>query len=316
MSQIPYISIIIPIYNVEKYLKKCIDSILCQSFKDFELLLIDDGSPDNSGKICDDYALKDKRIKVFHKKNGGVSSARNLGINESKGKWICFIDADDWIEKEFCETLRTKSNDIDLIFFTSCNHYNDGCKKISIPKEIISTTKVDIENTIYYLKYNSINYEFFGYTWNKLFKSQIIKQHNIKFIEGLSVKEDEIFTTIYCRYINSIYVIPQAIYNYRVLETGLTAKKKLSKEYELLADKIIEEIPNYKVPTLIDYEYKRGVEYYFKAIDISKSTKETLNIISKIKHLYKDNNNSIKIDRILILKKIIRHIIKRFKYLL
>lgn len=92
----PKISVIVPVYNVEKYLTRCIDSILTQTFTDYELLLIDDGSSDNSGKICDEYAKNDKRIRVFHKTNGGVSSARNTGIQEAKGDWLIFMDADDY----------------------------------------------------------------------------------------------------------------------------------------------------------------------------------------------------------------------------
>ena len=93
----PKVSIIVPVYNVEKYLHRCVDSILLQTFTDFELLLIDDGSTDKSVGICDKYALKDRRIRVFHKKNGGVSSARNLGIKKSNGVYILFVDSDDYL---------------------------------------------------------------------------------------------------------------------------------------------------------------------------------------------------------------------------
>lgn len=96
----PKISIIVPVYNVEKYLRKCIDSILNQTFKDFELILIDDGSTDESGKICDEYNLKDNRIKVIHKENGGLSSARNAGLDIAQGEYIGFVDSDDWIESD------------------------------------------------------------------------------------------------------------------------------------------------------------------------------------------------------------------------
>ena len=100
------ISIIVPVYNVERFLRKCIDCILAQTFIDFELLLINDGSKDNSGAICDEYGAKDSRIRVFHKKNGGVSSARNLGLDNAKGEWVIFMDADDfWCDNTILEQL-------------------------------------------------------------------------------------------------------------------------------------------------------------------------------------------------------------------
>ncbi len=99
----PKISVIVPVYNVEKYLRRCIDSILSQTFSDFELLLIDDGSKDKSGDICDEYVAKDVRIKVFHKANAGVSSARNLGLDKAKGEFIFFVDSDDFLDKTHLE---------------------------------------------------------------------------------------------------------------------------------------------------------------------------------------------------------------------
>ena len=101
----PKISVIVPVYNVEKYLHKCIDSILVQTFTDFELLLIDDGSTDKSGDICDEYAVKDARVRVFHTENRGVSAARNHGLREASGDWICFVDSDDWVENCYLEYL-------------------------------------------------------------------------------------------------------------------------------------------------------------------------------------------------------------------
>lgn len=106
MSENPFkISVIVPVYNVEKYLSRCIDSILSQTFTDFELLLVDDGSTDKSGEICDEYAKTDARIKVFHTENRGVSAARNLGIKEASADWISFVDSDDWVEDKYLSDL-------------------------------------------------------------------------------------------------------------------------------------------------------------------------------------------------------------------
>lgn len=99
------ISVVVPIYNVEKYIEKCIDSIINQTYTNLEIILVDDGSPDKCGKICDEYAKRDKRIKVIHKENGGVSSARNIGLDNLNGEYVTFIDADDYISNNYCEEL-------------------------------------------------------------------------------------------------------------------------------------------------------------------------------------------------------------------
>ena len=110
------ISIIVPVYNAEKTLNRCVSSILSQTFQDWELLLIDDGSTDRSGKLCDEYAAKDQRIKVFHKKNGGVSSARNIGLDHAKGQWVTFVDCDDWIVDSALDIDYDETNE-DLLLF-------------------------------------------------------------------------------------------------------------------------------------------------------------------------------------------------------
>lgn len=109
------ISVIVPVYKAEKYLRKCVDSILAQTFRDFEVLLVDDGSPDKSGAICDEYAGKDPRVRVFHKENGGVSSARNKGIDEARGEWITFVDADDWLPEDALTALYFKTSGVDIV---------------------------------------------------------------------------------------------------------------------------------------------------------------------------------------------------------
>ena len=115
----PKLSVIVPVYNVEQYIHKCVASILSQTFADFELILVNDGSPDNCDKICDEYASKDNRVKVFHKKNGGVSEARNVGLDAATGEYISFIDPDDWIDKNMYEqTLAYMAdNDLDIVCF-------------------------------------------------------------------------------------------------------------------------------------------------------------------------------------------------------
>lgn len=124
------VSFIVPVYKVEKYLSKCIESILCQTYKDFEIILVDDGSPDNSGKLCDAYVQKDSRIKVLHKANGGLSDARNAGLSVAKGEWVIFLDSDDfWLEKDNLENLMkiAESNSTcDFIGFNCSYYYEDN----------------------------------------------------------------------------------------------------------------------------------------------------------------------------------------------
>lgn len=120
----PTISIIVPVYKSEKFICRCMDSLLSQSFTDFEILLIDDGSPDGSGKICDSYAMKDSRVRVFHKENGGVSSARQLGIDNARGEYTIHADPDDWVEPTMLAELygKAKTEDADMVI---CDYYSD-----------------------------------------------------------------------------------------------------------------------------------------------------------------------------------------------
>ena len=133
------VAIIVPVYNVEKYLQRCIESILTQTETDFELLLIDDGSKDKSGLICDEYAQKDERVNVIHKENGGVSSARNLGIEKANGEWICFIDADDYVRQDFLSNIQQYLfGDVDIVHW---GFFYDNCGMI-VEKPIVNNTNI------------------------------------------------------------------------------------------------------------------------------------------------------------------------------
>lgn len=201
------ISIIVPIYKAEKYLHRCIDSILAQSYTDFELLLIDDGSPDNSGTIIDEYAEKDNRVRVFHKQNGGVSSARNLGIDQAHGEWITFIDIDDYVHPDFLSSLY-KNHEADLVV---------GSFQIVGSEEEWNTTIEERDYHIEDLKANivalakSIN---FRTPWGKLFKSEILAVHNIRFDENIDYSEDWLFMLNYLTYTCSLKTCASPYYYY------------------------------------------------------------------------------------------------------
>lgn len=235
----PRISIIVPVYNVDKYLPQCLDSILAQTYPDFEVLLVDDGSTDGSGTICDNFALKDSRIQVFHKANGGVSSARNLGLDNASGEWVVFVDSDDWLSEIYCETLINSCINADITFFSEVWHYLDGCKIVySSGETCAKDSKEKKEDLILHLLQNQTKHNYFGYTWNKMFKREIIEINKIRFVEGLSTSEDEVFTLHFSLYANSMKVIYAPIYHYRVTQTGLTAKRSPVNEIVLLDESL------------------------------------------------------------------------------
>lgn len=233
----PLISIIVPVYNAQNTLNRCIDSIMNQTFYDWELLLIDDGSIDKSGEICDKYAEFDNRVKVFHKKNEGVSTTRNLGIKNSIGKYITFIDCDDEVVKSYLAVLYENIRcGADIVFFFSKWIYKDNSQVEILLDNFNSNEQNAIEKEIALLMDNKTGHDLLGFTWNKIFKSSIIKEHHLRFVENLVISEDEIFTLDYCRYIKQLKVIPFSLYIYYKNEVGLTYKKKKPSEWMLLAD--------------------------------------------------------------------------------
>lgn len=217
------VSVIVPVYKVENVLHYCIDSILNQTYKNFELILVDDGSPDDSGKICDKYAKKDNRIKVIHKENGGVSSARNCGIDAAKGKYICFVDSDDYVNKNYLEILiRTKSEhpEFDNIwcYFQTVTDYDST----------VGNLIVDDNKNIYSVKDIMTLHE----KWLdagpvcKLYDRKTILENGLTFDSNLSLGEDLIFNFQYLDCTNGkILVIPKKLYSYvQVSDCSLSQK--------------------------------------------------------------------------------------------
>ena len=209
-SQTPRISVIVPVYNVEQYLPRCIDSILAQTFTDFELLLIDDGSKDKSGAICDAYARKDPRIRVFHKPNGGVSSARNMGLDNAKGEWIAFVDSDDWVNEDFLANFVEIDSGEDLLSQGFCSPNWDGLGNVIVTQKTEKYCKGNISQYIIEM-YKSGQ---LGYIWCKLFKKEIINECSIKFIPEFVIREDLAFVCQYCANISSIGNTSKFGYNY------------------------------------------------------------------------------------------------------
>lgn len=215
------ISVIVPIYNVENYLENCINSILNQSYTDFELILVDDGSPDNCGKICDDYAKKDSRIKVIHKKNGGLSDARNIGIEAAKGEYISFIDSDDWIHKDFYLTLfnalSSSNSDIAICNFLKVSNDDIKDKIININPPVKTLSNLESLNDLY-----SDNYVNYIVAWNKLYKANLFK--DIRFPVG-KIHEDEFTTPKVLFESNKIAIITEELYYYRQTPNSIMNRK-------------------------------------------------------------------------------------------
>ena len=178
----PKVSVIVPVYKAEAYLHRCVDSLLAQTFQDYEILLIDDGSPDRSGEICDEYAKMDKRIRVFHKENGGVSSARNIGLDNAQGEWVAFVDADDWVDRDYL-FLDEKYNDVDVIE-KSYSILNEDLSLIGIRK--FQNVLLGKSKLFYYYVNKRTNA-----LWNKLISRKVIA--STRFDTAVSIGEDFLF---------------------------------------------------------------------------------------------------------------------------
>lgn len=207
-TQSPKISIIVPVYKVEQYLPKCIDSILSQTYQDWELLLINDGSPDNSGNICDEYAQKDERIRVFHKENGGASSARNIGLDNASGDFICFIDSDDIVEPSFLENFGDLDADI-IVQGIYIKKYNDQEESyVGLKETFLKDTQVVEFMDILHNSQNT------GYLFTRAFRRQIIKKMDLKLNEHFTLREDEEFIWRYMCECTSFKSVNKGAYHY------------------------------------------------------------------------------------------------------
>lgn len=207
-------SIVIPVYNCEKYLNKCIDSVLNQTFENFEVLLIDDGSTDRSRKICDEYLKKDKRIKVIHQKNSGVSSARNVGIDMAKGKYLSFLDSDDYVDEYWLETsIKYLNNyDIELLNYgfiseVSNDEKNDMTEVYTVEKYYSS--KEMIKEDLVYLWDKHMLYNI----WNKIYLTEIIRKNDLKF-PNYNFAEDMYFNMEYLKHVNKFCNSSACFYHY------------------------------------------------------------------------------------------------------
>lgn len=193
----PKISVIVPIYKTEAYLRRCVDSILAQTFTDFELILVDDGSPDKCYAICEDYKAKDSRVIVVHKKNGGVSSARNAGLDAVRGEFVTFVDSDDYVKPAYLRELLESG--ADFVCQNGDILKEDGTIAYKRPIETFHTQNLSAED-VYRMVYD----DSLGYTWGKALRSDIIRKNHIQFRENMKFMEDTLFMTEYALKCNSV----------------------------------------------------------------------------------------------------------------
>ena len=233
MMATPVISVIIPVYNTEQYLLRCIDSVMAQTYQDFELLLIDDGSKDSSGTICDEYAEKDSRVRVFHKENGGVSSARNVGLDNARGEWITFVDADDWIESDMLELLLRKGEETgadivmgDFLFAypnrdVPCRLPDwDDCKTTSLNRYITSVWTC---------------------VWGGIHRRSLYEEHQLQSPQGVTYCEDFHLIVRLCYFARNVVNVHRPFYHYRQQEGSVmhNLNKKTERDRQWVYQDII-----------------------------------------------------------------------------
>lgn len=275
------ISIIIPIFNVEKYLPRCLDSVINQTYSNIEIILVDDGSTDSSGEICDEYALKDSRITVIHKENGGVSSARNMGLAKAVGEWVLFVDADDFLPDDALDYYVRVVNDedVDMVLgsYIECNDTG----------EIIYSNNEPFENKLSMLDclklfYSTNKDEFQGYIWNRLMKLSIIRDKSIQFNESIHFKEDGLFAVQYMVNCNlPCFISSKVVYHYyihdnssmRVYNSTISSKYLTNLDARILCLKSIES--NYDDTELINKAKYSILLFYHQVLYRIRDSRKT-----------------------------------------
>ncbi len=257
----PKISIIIPVYNAEKYLRKCIESVIAQTFKDWEAILINDGSKDSSLAVCYEYATKDKRISVIDKTNGGPSSARNRGLEQARGEYIYFIDADDWIESNALEILYFNSDNgyFDIVFVGFVREYSNGNMEYSYAYDA-DTYSLPKESIICHL----YKEQAYGWICTKMLKKEIIEKYNIRFDESIELWEDEMFTSEYLNHVSSVRAINNHPYHYICnVESIMQTNNKRYEKVFLSARKneVLMPLANEELKEYLNNTYNQELKY-------------------------------------------------------
>lgn len=269
------VSIIIPVYNVEKYLEQCVNSILAQTYKNLEIILVDDGSPDNCPQICDDFAAKDQRIKVIHKKNGGLSSARNAGLDVATGEYVMFIDSDDFIDNNTVEELlAVKENcNADIVCYGMYHKHNDN---ISIIKNTVSKNNIEIYDNFTALRrllMRTIDCS----SCNKLYSKEIIGDSRFK--EGRNNEDNPFLFELYQKHANIAYT--NKVYYYYRHTQGSISKTFNDRSFDIIKniEDIEKEIETKKLNLNKEFKFYKTNIFIIIALAIQSSNNKKKYII-------------------------------------
>lgn len=285
------ISVIVPVYNREKYIEKCIESLEGQTYKNIEIIMINDGSTDNSKSVCDKISKKYQNIKVIHTKNRGVSEARNKGLNMSTGEYILFVDPDDTIDKNMCEYMHKgyieNTDSLPICGINLVDENNIVNKKLDFD-EISSDEK-------FYLNKNRFmelfKIDLLNSPCNKLFRKDIIDLNNIKFEKGLSLGEDMFFMMSYIKYINEFSVINKCLYNYLRCGNETLSVKSYKNMYEIQSGIFNKLVENMEEMTVSNEDVKEiQIVYYmivWRSIRNLMRKNEEMNLSFKICEFFK-----------------------------
>lgn len=280
----PKISIIVPVYNAQKTIARCIESILNQDYKDFELLLIDDGSKDDSGNICDGYAGQDERVRVIHKENSGVSDTRNLALKEAVGEYLQFLDADDWITPNATRLLveSMENNNCDMVI---ADFYRVIGERLSHKGSIDEDGVLSRENFANLMMENPADF-YYGVLWNKLYKKEIIEKHHLNMNPKISWCEDFMFNLEYIRYCENIYVLQVPIYYYVKTKGSLVSQSMTLAKTIRTKLMVFEYYNEFYKQVLSEEEYeKKRLQIYSYLMDVASDETVPPALISNSKKL-------------------------------
>lgn len=296
------ISVVLSVYNTGKYLSKAMEALMNQTFTDFEIIIVDDGSTDGSDKICEQEKENRKQVRVFHKSNGGLSSARNFGIEHANGQYIIFPDPDDWVEPNYLEKLVEISKKADLAI---CGHFDEMDGKTRIWNREAKPCILDNEMAMEVLMMPS---QYCGYAWNKLYNLSVIKDNNLRFDTELGMVQDLHFAVRYFQLIKTVAYDPIPLYHYNHDSGGVTASytpltpRKIS---GLLTYKKIGEMTEKNYPNVAKLAYSSLCNmslqdiyiYHRSAMNDKVVLKKLISIVKEYKSCYRKSNAYTRFDK-------------------